>query len=540
VTTVDAAAEEDAPAAPRARGDGHARRWFGVLVVGLVVAVPFLLHWGRQQWFFLDEWAFLVNRRLTDVGSLLAPHNGHWVTLPAIAYRLLFRAFGLTTYRPYQAAAIVTHLAVVVLAWTTMRRLGVRPAVATLTALPFVLYGAGRSDILFGFQIALTGSIAFGLGQLLVATRDRRSTVTDVVALGLGLAAIMCSAVGIPMVVGAALAVLLRRGWRAAAVQAVPLGAIYVAWYLGYAQGETQNHYSLGSDTVSFAWQMGRAAFEGLGRYWVVALVIAAVVLVGLVGAWRRYAADRHDVVPAITVALVVSAAAFALLTAFGRAEVGGVFGNAAADRYIYVVAALVLPLLALGGEMLARRWRVLGAIPLVLLLVGLPHNIDLLRLHNPITDGQPEFVTAVARSRLIGQIPAQTRVVVFPIAPDIAPTAGFLRAAARDGRLPDLGRPAPQVALSADGAVALHQTGRGPERSCPPIAARTVHLDRGARIVFSGVLQLTLRDGDVVSTPFRFDARYGDTIAVLAGPVDILVTGSGGAPAVCRLTTRP
>src|SRR5262245_23625838 len=64
------------------------RRWFIGLLLALAAALPLLLWWGRDQWFFLDEWEFLVNRRAGDISSLFEPHNGHWVTVPLILYRI--------------------------------------------------------------------------------------------------------------------------------------------------------------------------------------------------------------------------------------------------------------------------------------------------------------------------------------------------------------------------------------------------------------------------------------------------------------------
>ena len=58
-----------------------------------VEAVAFLVivRLARVQWFFLDEWDFLAQRKAGDLGDLFRPHNGqHWATLPILAYRLLW------------------------------------------------------------------------------------------------------------------------------------------------------------------------------------------------------------------------------------------------------------------------------------------------------------------------------------------------------------------------------------------------------------------------------------------------------------------
>ena len=80
--------------------------WLWALVAVLVAAIPLLVHQGREQSFHLDEFDFIVERRLRAPSTLFAPWYGHWVTLPAVAYRGLLSIFGLRTYLPYQALAI--------------------------------------------------------------------------------------------------------------------------------------------------------------------------------------------------------------------------------------------------------------------------------------------------------------------------------------------------------------------------------------------------------------------------------------------------
>lgn len=515
--------------------DKHLRGWFIALLVGLAAAFPFLLWCGRERWFFLDEWVFLVNRRLTEPSSLLEAHNGHWVTLPAVAYRLLFRVFGLRSYTPYLASAVIAHIAVVVVVWLTMRRLRVRPAIATLTALPFALYGAGQTNILFGFQIALTGSIVLGLAHLLAATGGPRSTRRDLIGVLLGLGAIMCSAVGIPIVAGVALAVLIRRGWRAAAFHAVPLGLVYIAWYIAYGADPNAN-YNPVTETLSFVWTMGKAVFVGLGQSSLVGLGLATVAAVGAVCAYRAARVNRHGVIPSTVAALLVSAVGFAFVTGVRAGGYGAQFG--ATDRYIYVGAALLLPLVALGTEALARQWTVLGAVPLVLLLVGLPGNIGLLRDSKTFTFGSREIVTAVAYSPLLDQLPGDTRVFALPNAPEFAPTVGFLRNTAHDGTLPALDHASRQLRLNADLNVAVHQTGEPRRRACRATQSpRTMLVDRGTRIVFSGSIVIVARDGAVSSTPAAFSSANGATVDVRAGPIELTVSGPlNRPPTICRI----
>ncbi|MFN2556118.1 MAG: hypothetical protein ABR592_04485, partial [Nitriliruptorales bacterium] len=81
------------------RGSSWAR---GVHVLTLVVGLAVLVVVSRGQWFVIDEWVFLTDRRLEDVRGLFVPHNEHWSTLPIVLWRALFATVGLRSYWPYQ------------------------------------------------------------------------------------------------------------------------------------------------------------------------------------------------------------------------------------------------------------------------------------------------------------------------------------------------------------------------------------------------------------------------------------------------------
>ena len=219
------------PAPARATGADATRIVFSVLVV---VAFPIILRIGAYQWFLRDEWSFLSGRSITSVDDLFRPHAlTHWSTVPIIAYRVLW--FDLRR----------THLPAVqgVRRRAAPRRRGA-PAPADApgrratrgwqrsAAAPFILFGPGDQNIVWAFQIGFTGSIAFGLTQLLLATHDGPIDRRDWLGLGAGLLALMCSGVGVTMAVTVGVATLLLRGWRIAAFHTVPLAAAYGLWTL--------------------------------------------------------------------------------------------------------------------------------------------------------------------------------------------------------------------------------------------------------------------------------------------------------------------
>jgi hypothetical protein len=162
-----------------------AGRWSAcVLAVAVVIAVPLLVWFGRHHWFFLDEWLILGAAGESGQGYLDG-HNGHWITLLRLGYRLNFELWGLRTYLPYQVPAVLGHVASAVLLRQICRRLGARGWIATATALAFLFFGTGHENITLGFQVALTGSLICGFGMFLLAEGPGVVTRRDWLALGL-------------------------------------------------------------------------------------------------------------------------------------------------------------------------------------------------------------------------------------------------------------------------------------------------------------------------------------------------------------------
>ena len=100
---------------------------------------------------------------------------------------MLFRLFGLRSYLPYQAVVLAFHLGSAVLLRVVMRRAGVSASIATITATAFVFFGSRSSDVVWAFQMSFSGSLLFGLGQLLLADHDGPIGRRDALALVGGL-----------------------------------------------------------------------------------------------------------------------------------------------------------------------------------------------------------------------------------------------------------------------------------------------------------------------------------------------------------------
>src|SRR5205085_12586284 len=87
---------------------------------------------------------------------------------------------------------------------------------------------------IWGFQIGFTGSLVAGLAHLLMSDHDGPFDRRDLLGLGFGLVGLMCSGVSLTMVGVVGLAVLVRRGWKMAALHTLPLAAVFGAWWLAF------------------------------------------------------------------------------------------------------------------------------------------------------------------------------------------------------------------------------------------------------------------------------------------------------------------
>jgi hypothetical protein len=377
----------DAPTVAAANGapvaDADRWRWWGldlatwVFVAYLVVAFFLLLHLGRAVWFAGDEFGLLVDRSLGEPTSLLPPQNSHWSTLPILVYKTLFAVFGLKTYLPYQAATILLHLTLVVLVRVIMRRAGVRPWMATIAASTLVLFGLGHENILWGVQVSQVGSMVLGFGHAILADHDGRFDRRDLIGIGLGALGLMSSGIGPPLVIAVGLAVLLRRGWRMAAVHTVPLALLYVAWYLGYRDRiqSSSSTRPTAPELVEWVTHAVSGMLEALTHYSVAALLLVVVVAVGLVLAVRRRSWDgtRHQA--AIPLAFAVGAVVLSAAIGWERWALGVDFARL--SRYLAMGVALFLPLIAVAMDEIARRWRASTPALVLLLLLGVPANLE-------------------------------------------------------------------------------------------------------------------------------------------------------------------
>ena len=323
--------EEDESAAAPNPSFTRAR---AVHLLTLAAAGVFLLAEASSHWFYLDEWDYLANRgiRLGGRHGVFFPHNEHWTTIPIVIWRAIFDVVGVRDYWLYAVPLVVAHLAVAYLLWRLMVRHSVDPWTATLLVAAFAVLGVGSQELLRAFQIGFVGSLLFGLLAVESVENDRL-----VLPAVWGVLAIMCSDIGVPMVVGAALVALARRKPRIAALAAVPPAFVFLVWYevigdKGTNAGTFLSSLSLGG-LVSYIWTGLTASMGGFvdATHYVGALLISV-----LAGA----AVVRRNL-PAALAATTLALFAF---VGFGRQQLGA--AESTSSRYSYLAIALLLPLI--------------------------------------------------------------------------------------------------------------------------------------------------------------------------------------------------
>lgn len=410
---------------------------FAACVVATVPLVLFVL--GKDQWFLRDEWFVLAG---PDGLHLFEPNAGaHWIAVPRLIYAALWHVFGITTYWPYQLANVLLHLLAIVMLRVILRRSGVGPWLATAVAAPLLLFGPGAQAIVFGFQVGFTGSLAWGLTQLVLADTEGGFKRRDLLALLCGLLAITSSGVGVTTSIMVGIALVLRRNWRMAAIQSVPLLVIYAIW-VKVEHASSAGPAGRPTITQLLRWDLDTivATFTALTYFTVVTWLLVAVLVVGFAVALRQcrdrpWAEVRRQW--AMPIALLVAIVAFASSTGLGRSYSGA--EGAASSRYVYLQAVLLMPAVALCAQALVRRWRLLTPAVVLLLLLPFPFNLPDFTKDDGLGRSflrRREFIlTTAVRMPFASDVPEDVRPVPDAFDGD-GVTIGFLLGAERSGRL--------------------------------------------------------------------------------------------------------
>ncbi len=429
--------DEASPSTADSCGPSASRRvaFWTFVAVELVVFSGLLWNF-HGRWFIADEWDFLALRTAGNLHSLFAPYNEHWSTLPILYYRLLWNLFGIRTYYPYLVSILTLHIAIASMLRLVMVRAHVAPWLATVSAVAFSLYGAGYSDISYAFNIGFDGSVFFGLLFLIAVDHSDGVRRRDACGLLAGLASLMCSGIGIAMVMVVVMAVFLRHGWRRALLMTVPLAGAYLIWFAVIGHSTSASHSST-SAIFKFVLFGLAFTFTSLGHSPVVGAALAGLLLVGIIVAVRTTSVTNLRARYSAPAAMLVGAATLLTITGFERADPSlPSVDTYAASRYLYVAAALVIPALAVAATQLVSISKALWPVVLVVLVAGIPGNVLVMHRSNYLhtLDSYRQFILAIPRLPVATGLPRMT----FPDPLyDRAMTLGWLLDGVRDGRIP-------------------------------------------------------------------------------------------------------
>jgi hypothetical protein len=469
----------------------------------------------------------------------MAPHVQHWTTFGILVYRALWSLFGINHYWPYQLCLVSLHVAVAAQVRAVMRRANVNAWIATAAASLFLVFGTGRQDIVWAFQIAFTGAIAFGLAHVLLADHDGPFDRRDLIGIGFGFLALLCSAVGVGMAVAVGVAVFLRRGWRIALAHTAPLAAVFLVWSVTYGRNAYGGPKGDLGSVADFVRTQFAAVFNGFGQVPGVGVVLGLAVVVGVPLAVSRLTWAQFRRYGGPTVGLAVAGIGLAVTSGYGRAISGAFVMPADASRYLYVVAALLLPTVGVAVSALVDRWRIALPFAIAIFLVGVPQNIA--KLHasgaEAATVGDPDPVLTMSRVPLAQSVPRdlypfQIAGVGFPI--------GWLVDGVASGRVPEPDKVDPALVAQARLRLSVYQTNDVTDEKCAPMASGETPVVQGDVIKINkrGSVTFERRVEGEPSATATYYAALGTNFRMVGDPLDVIVkptTPSANTPELCH-----
>lgn len=328
----------------------HARL---VVASAAVIVCSAILWLSRSFNFYFDEWTFILPAD-TSWTVYLQPHNEHPVMLTRLIYAVLLNTVGMRSYIPYMAVLLALHAASVVLLFELIRRRA-GDLVAIAAALLLLVLGAAWENLLWAFQMAFVGSVACGLGALLLMdARPRRMWA----AMLLLFSALMFSGIGLFFLIAAAVWLVLTPGRRRDLVWLAPVALALGAWYLAYGHAGVPPSPApsvagnLAGLPPYVAWGLGSSVAGLIGEGGLIGPVLLLLAIAAIGFTWRRHRPD------AFAIGIVAAVLAFYVVTGFNRAQIG--IEQSGSGRYVYEGAIFWLLLLADAARDLPWRgtWR--------------------------------------------------------------------------------------------------------------------------------------------------------------------------------------
>ena len=313
-----------------------------------LIACGAILWLARGFTFYFDEWTVILPAP-SSWTVYLQPHNEHPAMLLRLIYAVLLNTVGMRSYVPYMAVLLALHATSVVLLFELVRRragdlIGIGAAVLLL------VMGAAWENLLWAFQIGFVGSVACGLGALLLIPRIWAAML-------LLFASLMFSGIGLFFLIAAAVWLALTPERRKDLVWLAPVALALGAWYLAYGRsGTPPAPTSLAGNVVALplytVWGLGASVAGLIGEGGWVGPVLLLLALAALGFSWRRRRPDGF------TAGIAAALLAFYVVLGLNRAQIG--YQQSGSGRYVYEGAVFWLLLLADAARALPWRgtWR--------------------------------------------------------------------------------------------------------------------------------------------------------------------------------------
>ncbi|MEY2523185.1 MAG: hypothetical protein QOJ66_1750 [Ilumatobacteraceae bacterium] len=332
-----------------AASDDGARWAFGALLAGSALVLYLV---GRNQWFIRDDWAFIFTRERVHQASgldamLFMAQDGHWMTGPILIFRAIHAVFGTGSYWPYLLSAMACHFGIVVVVRKLSLRVGVTQWTATILAGTLAVFGSGWENIVFAVQLTYNLSLLGFLVHLWLIDHDGPPNRRDGLGVIAGLVAVSSSGFGPFFIVGTLLFMVMRRRWRAAAIATGPTVLASAWWWLVWGQDPAgQSSRSL-TQVPAYVNRGLSAVFQGLTS--TTSLVGIALIATVAVALWRGRDAAAHDLIFSLSVTATL------MYIGVGLERSGFGIETAANSRYVYMGAALLIPVFGVAVDQLAR-----------------------------------------------------------------------------------------------------------------------------------------------------------------------------------------
>ena len=291
---------------------------------------------------------------------------------------------------------------------------------------------------------------------------------------------------------------------------------------------------------MTFGREAFAAVFDGMGKVPGVGALLGLVVVVGIPLALSRQTWGEFSRLDGPTVGLAVAGCFFVLTTGYGRAGLAGLTSGVGGSesRYVHLVAALLLPAVAMAVSAFVDRWPVLLPVAIALFLVGLPQNASALHASGSeaFTLGDPGLVLTMARLPLAREVPRDLDPVPFPQA---SFPIGWLVDGVDDGRVPPPPETSADTKAAAELLLSVYQTTDEPTGACEPVTpGDVVQVRHGDAIKFDGrSLILRRRIDGRVAAQATFGPLRGRTLKMVGGPLDLVVrpTPADSLVEICR-----